>query len=107
MLPLHGLCRNSLPSSGSASVGGAVELDAVTGCCLAGAVGFLSAFCSLESTGPFRLALRLVELDFGERARASRPASCVQQPAVCVSLAACHLGWLSPLLRAEGQKLMG
>lgn len=75
MLPLHDFCRNSFPSSGS---GGAVELDAVTGCCLASAVGFLSAFCSLESTGPFWLALLLVQLDFGERARASQPASWVQ-----------------------------
>lgn len=68
----------TFPSSGSARVGVAVELDAVTGCCLASAVGFLSAFCSLETTGPFWLALLLVQLDFRERARASRPASWVQ-----------------------------
>lgn len=43
MLALHDLCRNSLPTSGSARVGGAVELDAVTGCCLTNAVGFLFA----------------------------------------------------------------
>lgn len=77
MLPLHDLCRN-FSQLWKCQSGGAVELDAVTGCCLAGAVGFLSAFCSLETTGPFWLALLLVQLDFGERARASRPASWVQ-----------------------------